>query len=206
MTTTRKIILASESPRRKELLARIGVSFDVVPAGIDEKPWPNEAPASYALRNASDKARAVVRRVDGGCMVIAADTIVVADGKILEKPGDAAHATEMLRMLSGRWHEVITGVCVLEDGRESGRVVRTGVKFRVLSDVDIDAYVATGEPMDKAGSYAIQGGASGFVEQIEGSHSNVVGLPVEVLPGLLHPKSDLSAMARSATAENRNPK
>ena len=185
MKTTARIILASESPRRKELLAQMGLLFDVVPPGIDEMPWPNEAPASYALRNASDKARAVARRVGAGAIVVAADTIVVADEHILEKPGDAAHAKAMLRMLSGRWHDVITGVCVIAGARESGRAVRTGVKFRTLDKADIDAYVATGEPMDKAGSYAIQGGAAGFVEKVEGSYSNVVGLPVEELRALL---------------------
>ncbi len=183
MKTASRIILASESPRRKELLAQLGVSFDVVPSGIDEKPWPNEAPASYALRNASDKARAVFERTGG--VVLSADTIVVCDEHILEKPADADHARRMLRMLSGRWHEVLTGVCILTDGRESARVVCTRVQFKSLSDTQIDGYVATGEPMDKAGGYAIQGGAAPFIEQIEGSYSNVVGLPLEVLKELL---------------------
>ena len=183
MTATKKIILASESPRRKELLSQLGVSFDVVPSGIDEIPWPSEAPASYALRNASDKARAVFEKTGG--LVLSADTIVVCDEHILEKPADGEHARRMLRMLSGRWHEVLTGVCILADGRESARVVRTRVQFKPLTDQQIDAYVATGEPMDKAGAYAIQGGAAGFIEQVEGSYSNVVGLPLEVLRELL---------------------
>ena len=183
VTTTKKIILASESPRRKELLAELGVSFDVVPSGIDEKPWPNEAPASYALRNASDKARAVFGRTGG--VVLAADTIVVCDEHILEKPSDADHARRMLQMLSSRWHEVLTGVCILADGRETARAVCTRVQFKALTAAQIDAYVATGEPMDKAGAYAIQGGAAPFIERIDGSYSNVVGLPLEVLKELL---------------------
>jgi septum formation protein len=183
VTTTQKIVLASESPRRRELLAELGIPFDVVPSGIEERPWPGEAPASYALRNASDKARVVFARTGG--IVLSADTIVVCDGHILEKPADANDARRMLRMLSGRAHEVITGLCVLTRDRETGRAVATRVVFKELPDKQIDAYVATGEPMDKAGAYAIQGGAVEFVERIEGSYSNVVGLPLEVLRSLL---------------------
>lgn len=187
-----RIILASASPRRRQLLAEMGLAFDVVEPGIDERPWPNEAPSSYALRNASDKARASLRRAgegarkaEDGCVVLAADTIVVCDEHILEKPADARDARRMLRLLSGRGHEVITGLCVLAPGRESARAVTTRVFFRPLSDEEIDAYIASGEPMDKAGAYAIQGGAAAFVEKIDGSYSNVVGLPTEALQDLL---------------------
>jgi septum formation protein len=183
------MILASASPRRRELLGSLGVPFEVVVAGIDEKPWPNEMPASYALRNASEKAREVARRRGGEGLILAADTIVVQDQHILEKPEDAAHARRMLRQLSGRSHFVITGVCLLHQQRDSfrewGDAVHTAVHFRNLTDREIEAYVATGEPMDKAGAYAIQGGAAAFVDGYEGSYSNVVGLPVETVTRLL---------------------
>jgi septum formation protein len=183
------IVLASASPRRRELLATLGVPFRVVVPGIDEAPWPNEAPASYALRNASDKARcaAALPEAAGASVILAADTIVVLDGQILEKPHDAAHAEELLARLSGRWHEVITGVCVLEPAgaRERAEAVRTAVRFRDLSEAEIVAYVATGEPLDKAGAYAIQAGAAGMASEVRGSYTNVVGLPMEALARML---------------------
>ena len=185
------LILASASPRRRELLGSLGLAFEVVVAGIDERPWPGEKPASYALRNAAEKAREVWARRGGEVRILAADTIVVMDEHILEKPEDAEHATAMLRQLSGRSHEVITGVCLFEardEGlREWGDAVRTAVHFRALTEAEIAAYVATGEPMDKAGSYAIQGGAAAFVDGYEGSYSNVVGLPLETVERLLRP-------------------
>lgn len=184
------LILASASPRRRELLGSLGLDFEVVVAGIDEKPWDQEKPTSYALRNASEKAREVWQRRGGDALVLAADTIVVKDEHILEKPADADHAMTMLRQLSGRSHEVITGVCLLQarDGilREWGDAVRTAVHFRALSEDEMSAYVATGEPMDKAGAYAIQGGAAAFVDGYEGSYSNVVGLPLETVERLLN--------------------
>lgn len=156
--------------------------------GVEEKPWPNEQPASYVLRNASRKARAVAEQ-HSGAAILAADTIVVLDGTILEKPDDEKHAAEILRQLSGRFHEVITGVCVWHPTaggfREVADATRTTVCFRNLSDRDIADYVATGEPMDKAGAYGIQGGASAFVESVEGSYDNVVGLPVDTVRRLL---------------------
>lgn len=182
------LILASASPRRRALLAAAGYSFDVVTSDIDERPWPREKPASYALRNASEKARAVAAR-HPSATVLAADTIVVLDDHILEKPTDAAHAAEMLRRLSGREHEVMTGVCVWRPNgggfRERAEVVRTRVWFRALSESDIAEYIATGEPMDKAGAYAIQGGAARFVERIDGPYDNVVGLPMEAVRRLI---------------------
>lgn len=187
MTEEQEIILASASPRRRELLAELGVKFRVQAADIHEMPWPGEMPASYALRNAHEKARAVGSglRVPGSALVIAADTIVVLDGKIMEKPVDAADAKRMLRDLSGREHEVITGLCVRRHGVERAEAVRTSVLFRELSGEEIDRYVASGEPMDKAGAYAIQGGAARFVKEVRGSQTNVVGLPVERLKAIL---------------------
>jgi septum formation protein len=188
MNKERKIILASASPRRRELLARLGIPFEVVVSGVDEEPWPREKPESYVLRNASEKARAVSARYPEA-WILAADTIVVVNDEILEKPKSAQHALDMLRRLSGREHEVITGVCVrhpIPAGfREAADTVRTRVRFRALSSAEIDAYVATGEPMDKAGAYAIQGGAASFVESIDGSYDNVVGLPLETVRRLL---------------------
>jgi septum formation protein len=188
MERERKIILASASPRRRELLARAGVLFEVVVPGVDEAPWPREKPASYALRNASEKARAVAAR-HPEAWILAADTIVVLDDQILEKPADVPHAAAMLRRLSGREHVVITGVCVRHPTpggfREVADAVRTRVRFRALSDAEIDAYVATGEPLDKAGAYAIQGGAASFVERIDGPYDNVVGLPTDTVRRLL---------------------
>jgi septum formation protein len=189
--TAPDIVLASASPRRRDLLASLGRPFRVVAPGIDEQPWPKEAPASYALRNASDKARHVAGGLPAGrrTLIIAADTIVVLDGDILEKPHDAEHAAAILRRLSGRTHEVITGLCVLDVGgvstRERAEAVRTDVDFRDLSPEEIAAYVASGEPLDKAGAYAIQGGAAAMVTGIRGSHTNVVGLPMERLRAIL---------------------
>lgn len=178
------LILASASPRRRELLAQLGRPFSVVAPGVEEAPWPRERPASYALRNAAEKARAVAERYPHA-MVLAADTIVVLGDRILEKPSDAAHAAAMLRALSGRAHDVITGVCLWqpEGGgfRERAVAVRTAVRFRALGEAEIDAYVASGEPMDKAGAYAIQGGAAGFVEAYDGPYDNVVGLPLDAV-------------------------
>lgn len=182
------LILASASPRRRELLAGLGLPFSVVVSGLEERPWPREKPASYALRNAAEKARAVAA-LHPTSVVLAADTIVVLGDQILEKPADTAHATAMLRLLSGREHVVMTGVCVwrpLPGGfHEAADTVHTRVVFRALSEADIAAYVATGEPMDKAGAYAIQGGAAEFVERIDGPYDNVVGLPLDAVRRLL---------------------
>lgn len=188
MSKTR-IILASASPRRRELLGQLRLPFEVIVSGAAEVPWPGERPASYALRNAGDKAREVLGRLTGDFVVIAADTIVVLGDTILEKPRDAADAAAMLQTLSDAEHEVITGLVVLSRSgdavRLQGDAVRTAVRFRKLTDVEIADYVVTGEPMDKAGAYAIQGGAAKFVTETRGSWTNVVGLPMDELERML---------------------
>ncbi|MGA8503056.1 MAG: Maf family protein [Candidatus Sulfotelmatobacter sp.] len=175
------IVLASASPRRQELLRNAGIAFTVQPADINETPLAGESPRDCPERLAREKALAVFQRRPGDC-VLGADTIVVVDGAILGKPGDADDAVRMLRMLSGRTHAVITGVCVVGQGVDKADALTasetTMVTFCELSDDEIRDYVATGEPMDKAGGYAIQGIASRWVPRIEGDYSNVVGLPV----------------------------
>lgn len=184
-----RIILASASPRRSELLESAGIRFQVVPGHIDETPFPGEKPVDHVLRLAEEKAREVALREDGD-VFIGADTIVLCDGEIMGKPVDAADADRMLRALSGRHHEVITGTAIYEKMRGSAirRAVTTKVLFKELSEAEITSYVATGCPMDKAGAYAIQGGAAFMVRAIEGSYTNVVGLPlcevIEALQGL----------------------
>ena len=171
------LILASSSPRRAELLRAAGIVFTVRAADIDETIGPNEPPRDYVARLSREKARAVVR---GDELALGADTTVVINGEIIGKPADAEEAGRMLRALSGQWHEVLTGVTLARADRIVSAVSSTRVKFAELSDAEIKLYVSTGEPMDKAGAYAIQGRASLFVERIEGSYSNVVGLPVQL--------------------------
>jgi septum formation protein len=175
------LILASASPRRAELLTAAGIPFDVRPANVDERIHDGEDAGSYACRVAAEKARAV-HAVSDGRPVLAADTVVVVDGQTLGKPADTDDAKRMLRMLSGRAHEVVTAVVLAKDPVPllTGTEVTT-VEFTLLSKSEIEWYVATGEPSDKAGAYAIQGLASRFVTRIEGSYSNVVGLPVALV-------------------------
>ena len=174
-----RIVLASASPRRLELLASAGVQFDVFASDIPEEAMPGEAPADFAVRLAKDKAVATAARVEGRWFV-GADTIVVCDGEIMGKPADEADAVRMLKKLSGVPHEVITGYAVYDRERDGFlcKAVVTKVFFKGLRDEEITAYVATGCPMDKAGAYAIQGGAAYMVERIDGSYTNVVGLPL----------------------------
>ena len=178
MKTDQNIVLASASPRRSELLRAAGIEFTVRVADIDETILSGESPEEYVLRLACEKARAVAR---DGEWVLGADTTVVVNGEIAGKPVDTDDARRMLRMLSGQWHEVLTGVSLVGGGQVLSEVAVTRVKFAELTDAEIDWYVATGEPMDKAGAYGIQGYASRFVESIEGSYSNVVGLPVQMV-------------------------
>lgn len=181
---SRPIVLASGSPRRKELLARLVPTFEVLVSDVDEEALTVADPLETAERLAEAKARAVsVLRPDA--LVIGADTVVFLGNEQFAKPRDAADARRMLRALSGRIHTVATGVALAEPKRVIVFHDRTHVTFRDLTDAEIDAYVATGEPMDKAGAYAIQGGAGAFVIRREGSESNVVGLPLEALRGRL---------------------
>ena len=170
-----RVVLASQSPRRRELLTLIGIPHEVRPADIDESVLPGERPAPHAERLARTKALAVAG-TDGNALTIGSDTIVVVDGDILGKPGDADEARRMLRRLSGREHVVFTAVAVAYGGRVASSVEEVTVSFRALTDHDIDAYVATGEPMDKAGAYGIQGYGATIVERIDGDYFAVMGL------------------------------
>jgi septum formation protein len=195
------LVLASASPRRSQLLSSVGLSFEVVPADIDESVLPGETPAAYVARLSSAKATVVAERVDAGAIVIAADTTVDVDGLILEKPVDAADARRMLRSMSGRIHLVHTGVTVFRpDGVEPDEAVRTvvvetAVEFVTLDEALVDWYVATGEPVDKAGGYAIQGAGAALVRRIDGSVTNVIGLPLAETLDLVR-----RAVAASASA------
>ncbi len=170
------LILASRSPRRQEILQRAGIPFLVRPAEVDETPRPGEEACRYVKRLAREKAEAV--EAGPGDIVLGADTVVVVDNEILGKPADAPDAARMLRLLSGREHIVMTGICLVGDGAAVEDVEKTTVRFVPLSDRDIEEYIATGEPLDKAGAYAIQGFASKFIDRVEGCYFNVVGLPI----------------------------
>ncbi|MFL6214261.1 MAG: Maf family protein [Blastocatellia bacterium] len=176
------IILASSSPRRADLLRAIGVEFEIVPSQVQERPHPDEAPADYITRLARAKAISIARQRERG-LVIGADTIVVLDGKILEKPVDADEAGRMLWSLSARWHAVMTGVALYDVAtrQEVADYDKTLVRFGQLSEQEILWYVKSGEPMDKAGGYGIQGLASLFIEEIAGNYFNVVGLPLPLV-------------------------
>jgi septum formation protein len=170
------LILASRSPRRQEILARAGIPFVARPAQVDEALQPGEDAAAYVRRLARWKAQAVESAA--GDIVLGADTVVVVDGEILGKPTDAADAARMLGLLSGREHTVLTGICLRAYGGLIEDLEVTRVRFVPLSPRQVDEYVASGEPMDKAGAYAIQGLASRFIDRLEGCYWNVVGLPV----------------------------
>ena len=179
-----KLLLASASPRRADLLAAAGYDFDVDPVHVDERRQPGESPLLYADRVARLKAAtAAVRHPHR--VVVGADTIVVVGEDVLGKPRDVVEARDMLRKLSGLPHEVLTGLAVATNGHIQSHVERTTVWFNDLTETDIKWYVDTGEPMGKAGGYAIQGLASRFIPHIDGSYSNVVGLPIAVLTGIL---------------------
>jgi septum formation protein len=183
METKQKLILASTSPRRAELLKSAGLAFEVICPDADEKLHAGETPVEYAVRTAREKAESV--SVPPNAIVLGADTVVAIEGHILGKPADDNDAQAMLRLLSGKMHEVITGVCLRSSEKSVCFHVATAVLFRDLSEEEIAAYVATGDPLDKAGAYAIQNGAAGMVRRIDGSYSNVVGLPLcEVIEAL----------------------
>ncbi|MCU1327862.1 MAG: maf protein [Bryobacterales bacterium] len=177
------LVLASQSPRRAELLSAARFDFVVRVADIDETLRPGELPEQYSLRLAREKAAAVHASAEDS--VLGADTIVLLNGEVMGKPRDASDAARMLAALSGQRHEVITGVCLRRGARLLTEAVTTAVWFSPLSEAEIAWYVASGEPMDKAGAYAIQGLASRFIERIDGSYSNVVGLPVSVVYRML---------------------
>lgn len=178
------VILASASPRRRELLELVGIVHEVRPADIDESLWPGETPVGHSERLARGKAHAIAAAA-GDAVVIAADTIVVVEGDILGKPKDVAHATEMLRRLSGRQHTVYTAIAVARGERTESAVEAVEVVFRALSDSEIAEYIATGEPMDKAGAYGIQGFGATIVERVDGDYFSVMGLGMRRLVALL---------------------
>ena len=185
------LILASASPRRRELLAQAGFDFQVHPTHISEDLLPNEEPVAYVTRLAREKAQAAFAQLSAASasvenlVVLGADTTVTLDGHILGKPEDAADAARMLRLLSGRSHRVITGVSVVTAASTEVAAEVTAVQFLTLSDAEIEAYIATGEPMDKAGAYGIQGRAARWIPRIEGCYFNVVGLPLAVVTAML---------------------
>ena len=181
MAQSNRIVLASASPRRRELLAQVGVKFGIVPSNAPEVVLPNETPEAHVTRLSLDKAREVAARADvAGRWFIGSDTVVVRDGSILGKPRDAADAATMLRSLSGRSHRVWSGYAIIDrhTATEEAAACVTEVTFKELTDAEIAGYIATGEPMDKAGAYGIQGIGMFMVSAINGSYPNVVGLPV----------------------------
>jgi septum formation protein len=185
-----RLILASASPRRRELLKQAGFTFEVRPAQVNEDRYPDVDPIAYVVRLARHKAKSVLAEISSdapvqSAVVLGADTTVTLDGHILAKPEDAADAARMLRMLSGRTHRVITGVAVASATGTEVATEITGVQFLTLTDEEIDAYIATGEPMDKAGAYGIQGYAAKWIPRIEGCYFNVVGLPLALVSTML---------------------
>jgi len=178
-----KLILASSSPRRIEILRTVSWPFEACPVDIDETRQPHEEAASYVERLAQEKAQAAAGAVDAGATIVGADTVVVIDAEILGKPRDEDDARRMLRQLSGQWHQVLTGVALIKGTPAEIRVAHetTEVKFAAMREDEIDWYVVSGEPLDKAGAYAIQGLGSRFIEGIRGDYFNIVGLPVRLL-------------------------
>lgn len=181
-----QLILASASPRRRELLTQLGMRFRVQISDVDESVLPNELPADYVCRVARNKASVIARNNESMLPVLAADTSVVIAGRILGKPGTAEEAVEMLRQLSGQWHEVYSAVVLVTRHKMASRLSITQVHFASLEEDWIKAYVASGEPMDKAGAYGVQGCAAHRISEIRGSYSGVMGLPLFETMELLH--------------------
>ena len=177
------LVLASASPRRAEILRTVAWPFEKLAVDIDEKRFEGEGAVAYVERLAREKAEAAAPQ-RAGRLVLGADTVVVVDDQILGKPLDEGDARRMLRLLSGRWHEVLTGIALVRDGVEPGLVVAhetTRVRFAQMTEAEVEWYVASGEPLDKAGAYAIQGRAALFIEEISGDYWNVVGLPIQLV-------------------------
>ena len=185
MSVAPELVLASQSPRRRELLALIGLAHEVRPADIDESYLEGETPDAHCERLARGKATALAGAVNRNAVVVGSDTIVLVDGLVLGKPRDAADAARMLRLLSGRSHTVLTAVAVARNGTMESAVERVAVSFRELDDAEIAAYIATREPMDKAGAYGIQGYGATIVSRIEGDYFAVMGLALNLLVRLL---------------------
>lgn len=197
----KKFILASASPRRRELLEQIGLDFDILVANADEKGIDKNLPpkvytCELAVLKASACCKVLIEKAQKNNYVIAADTIVYLDNTILGKPKDEEDAKRILKKLSGREHEVYTGVCIMrtKDGFGVSKSVKTTVKFKDLSDIEIDKYIKTGEPMDKAGAYGIQGLGSVFVEEIKGDYFNVVGLPLGEVYKILNEEFNIGVL------------
>ena len=187
LTSLTPLILASASPRRRELLTKAGGVFSIVPSRTTEEVWPAEAPKDYVVRVAEEKAREVATR-HSDAWILAADTIVEIDGKILGKPRDEADGSRMLQLLSGRSHHVMTAFIILRAERQetARQLVTSTVTFKTLSEAQIASYLATGEPADKAGAYAVQGLGGDLVQGVTGSYTNVVGLPMDEVLAALH--------------------
>ena len=183
-----KLLLASGSPRRAEILRAVGWSFEALATNIDETMRVGEKAEDAVQRLALEKAEAAAN-LNPSALVLGADTTVVVDSQILEKPKDSGDARRMLHVLSGRWHDVLTGVAVVRNDRRALAYERTRVRFCSMSDDEIDWYVRSGEPMDKAGAYAVQGRASLFIEEIRGDYWNVVGLPIRLVYKLMNERS-----------------
>ena len=190
-----KLILASASPRRRELLAQAGYTFEVQAADVDESVLPGENAGAYVQRLAEEKARAVLARNvgDGDLVVLGADTTVVCDGEILAKPSDAEDAKRMLRKLSGRVHQVLTGVAVVTAAGVVSGIETTSVTFSEIPEAELDLYCATSEPLDKAGAYGIQGYAARWIPRIDGDYFNVMGLPIARVVRMIKAASSISA-------------
>jgi septum formation protein len=195
---TPQLVLASASPRRHELLQRAGVVFVTVPSNVSEDKQPGETPEQYARRVAREKAQDVAQR-HPGAWVLGADTVVVIDGMVLGKPRDAADGYRMLRLLSGRTHQVLTAFSLVDGSGtvRASQIVTSLVTCKSLSDTQIETYLATGEPFDKAGAYAVQGLGASLIERVEGSYTNVVGLPMDEVLAALHTAGLLEASRRN---------
>ena len=183
-----KLVLASKSPRRAEILRAVGWEFEAIAANIDETRMASEDAVSYVKRLAQTKAETVAQLISDEALVLGADTVVVIDGEILGQPGDDSNARRMLKLLSGKWHEVVTGVALLRAGQTPQLSIdheTTRVRFCEMTADEIDWYVSTGEPSDKAGAYAIQGRGAVFIQEIQGDYFNIVGLPIRLLYELM---------------------